>query len=92
MPIIMWLIGFIISGLVWRLLASIGFGLITAAFVLVVINDYLNRSLALMGQGLHPTAAALLGIVGADECISVMIGSISFVAVYKSLKLVFVRS
>lgn len=85
-------LGFIVSGLVWRLLASIGFGLATAAFVLVVINDYLNRSLALMGQGLHPTAASLLGIVGADDCISVMIGSISFVAVYKSLKLIFVRS
>ena len=85
-------LGFVISGLVWRVLASIGFGLVTAAFINHVINDYLNRSLNLMNSSLPPDAAALLGIVGADDCISVMIGGIVFVATYKSLKIVFVRS
>lgn len=85
-------IGFVISGLVWRILASIGFGLATAAFVNSVINDYMNRALTLMNGSLSADIAALLGIVGADDCISVMMGGLSFVAVYKSLKLIFVRS
>ncbi|AXH73446.1 MAG: DUF2523 domain-containing protein [Inoviridae sp.] len=85
-------LGFVISGLVWRVLASIGFGLATAAFVNNVINDYMNRALALMQGSLSADIAALLGLVGADDCISVMMGGLSFVAVYKSLKLIFVRS
>lgn len=85
-------IGFIVSGLVWRLLASIGFGLATAAFVNNVIEDYINRSLMLMKGSISADVSALLGIVGADDCISVIMGGLSFVAVYKSLKLIFVRS
>lgn len=85
-------IGFVVSGLVWRLLASIGFGLATAAFVNNVINDYVNRALTLMNGSISADVAALLGIVGADDCLSVIMGGLSFVAVYKSLKLIFVRS
>ena len=85
-------LGFVVSGLVWRVLASIGFGLATAAFVNNVINDYMNRALSLMQGSLSADVAALLGIVGADDCISVIMGGLSFVAVYKSLKLIFVRS
>lgn len=85
-------IGFVVSGLVWRLLASIGFGLATAAFVNNVINDYVNRALTLMNGSVSADVAALLGIVGADDCLSVIMGGLSFVAVYKSLKLIFVRN
>lgn len=85
-------IGFVVSGLVWRLLASIGFGLATAAFVNNVINDYVNRALTLMNGSISADVAALLGIVGADDCLSVIMGGLSFVAVYKSLKLIFVRN
>lgn len=85
-------IGFVVSGLVWRVLASIGFGLVTAAFVNDVVNDYMNRALTLMSGSIPADVAALLGIVGADDCISVIIGGLSFVATYKSLKLIFVRS
>lgn len=85
-------IGFVVSGLVWRLLASIGFGLATAAFVNNVIDDYVNRALNLMNRSMSADVAALLGIVGADDCLSVIMGGLSFVAVYKSLKLIFVRN
>lgn len=85
-------IGFVVSGLVWRLLASIGFGLATAAFVNNVIDDYVNRALNLMNGSISADVAALLGIVGADDCLSVIMGGLSFVAVYKSLKLIFVRN
>lgn len=63
-------IGFVVSGLVWRLLASIGFGLATAAFVNNVIDDYVNRALNLMNGSMSADVAALLGIVGADDCLS----------------------
>lgn len=85
-------LGFVVSGLAWRILASIGFGLTTAYFVNDVISDYLNKSLRLMNGALPPDIAALLGMVGADDCLSVMCGGITFIAVYKSLKLMFVRS
>lgn len=85
-------LGFIVSGLVWRILASIGFGLATAAFINHIINDYLNRALVLMNGSMSADVAALLGIVGADDCISVIIGGLVFIATYKSLKLIFVRS
>lgn len=85
-------LGFIISGLVWRILASIGFGLATAAFVNNITNDYINRALVLMNGSMSADVAALLGIVGADDCLSVIMGGLSFIAVYKSLKLIFVRS
>lgn len=92
MPVLIALFGFIVSGLVWRLVASIGFGIFTAAFIYNVTNDYLNKSLSLMNQGMNPTAASLLGIVGADDCISVMIGGLVFISIYKSLKMIFVRN
>lgn len=85
-------LGFVISGLVWRILASIGFGLMTAAFVRDISNDYINRALNLMKGSMSADVAALLGIVGADDCLSVIMGGLSFVAVYKSLKLIFVRN
>lgn len=84
--------GFVVSGLVWRILASIGFGIATAAFINVVINDYINKALQLMSGSVSADVAALLGIVGADDCLSVMIGGLVFVATYKSLKIIFVRS
>lgn len=85
-------IGFIVSGLVWRILASIGFGIATAAFVRNVTNDYINRALTLMNGSISADVAALLGIVGADDCLSVIMGALSFIAVYKSLKIIFVRN
>lgn len=91
MPIVVAVIGFVISGLVWRILASIGFGLGTAYFVRGVVSDYLNKALNLMNSSVSSDVAALLGMVGADDCISVMMGGLVFIAVYKSLKLMFVR-
>lgn len=92
MPIaIISIISFIVSGLIFRLLASIGFGLGTAYFINQVINDYLTRSINLMGTALPPETSAFLNIIGADHCISVMMGGLTFVAVYKSLKLILVR-
>lgn len=92
MPILIAVAGFLISGLVWRLLASIGFGLATAYFVRNVIGDYLNKALNLMNSAVPADVAALLGMVGADDCLSVMMGGVTFIAVYKSLKIIFVRS
>lgn len=85
-------LGAVVSGLLWRILASIGFGLATAAFVNDITNDYINRALNLMQGSMSADVAALLGIVGADDCLSVIMGGLSFIAVYKSLKLIFVRS
>lgn len=84
-------IGFIVSGLLWRVLASIGFGLATAHFINQVIDDYLSRSINQMTGVLPPSTSAFLNLIGADDCISVMIGGLTFVATYKSLKLIFIR-
>lgn len=92
MPLLVGLVGFVISGLVWRLLASVGLGIITASFVNNVTTDYLNKSLSLMNSAISPDVAALLGMVGADDCLSVICGGITFISVYKSLKIIFVRS
>lgn len=84
-------LGFIVSGLVWRLLASIGFGLMTANFINKIIDDYLVRSITQMNTALHPDVSAYLNIARVDDCISIMLGSLVFVSTYKSLKLIFVR-
>lgn len=84
-------LGFVLSGVVWRLLASIGFGLFTAGFINKIVDDYLVRSITQMNTALHPDVSAYLNIAKVDECISVMIGSFVFVGTYKSLKLIFVR-
>lgn len=83
--------GYIISGLIFRLLASIGFGLATATFINELIHQYLSKSMAQMNTALDADVAAYLNLLRADDCISIIVGSISFVATYKSLKLIFVR-
>lgn len=82
---------FILSGLIFRLLASVGFGLGTAYFINSIVNDYLTRSIESMNTALPPETSAFLNIIGADEALSVMIGAVSFIASYKALKLIFVR-
>lgn len=82
--------GFIVSGLIFRLLASIGFTLITAGFINGVVNDYIHRGLSVLG-GLSSDITGILGIVKADEQLSVWINALLFIATYKSLKLIFVR-
>lgn len=84
-------IGFVVSGLVWRLLASIGFGLMTAGFINKIVDAYLVRSITEMNTALHPDVSAYLNIARVDDCISIMLGSLVFVGTYKSLKLIFVR-
>lgn len=91
MPAILAVIaGYIVSGLVWRLLASIGFTLVTAGFINGVVNDYIHRGLSVLG-GLSEDVTGILGIVKADEQLSVWINALLFIATYKSLKLIFVR-
>lgn len=93
MPVaIIAIISFVLSGLVFRVLASIGFSLATAYFVNQIIDDYLVKSINSMSSALRPDVSALLNLIGADEAISIMIGGLSFVAMYKSLKFVFVRN
>ena len=82
--------GFIVSGLIFRLLASIGVTLITAGFINGVVNDYIHRGLSVLG-GLSSDITGILGIVKADEQLSVWINALLFIATYKSLKLIFVR-
>lgn len=84
-------IGFIVSGLVWRILASIGFGLMTAQFINKIVDDYLTRSITQMNTALHPDVSAYLNIARVDDALSIMLGSLVFVGTYKSLKLIFVR-
>lgn len=84
-------IGFVLSGLVFRVLASIGFGLGTAYVINKIIDDYLVRSINMMGTGLPADVSAFLNLVGADDALSVMIGGVAFVATWKSLKLILVR-
>ncbi len=93
MPVaIIAIISFVLSGLVFRVLASIGFSLATAYFVNQIIDDYLVKSINSMSSALRPDVSAFLNLIGADEAISIMIGGLSFVAMYKSLKFVFVRN
>lgn len=82
--------GFIISGLIFRLLTSIGFTLVTAGFINGVVNDYLNRGLSMLGS-LSSDITGILGILRVDEQISVWINALLFVSTYKSLKFIFVR-
>lgn len=91
MPAILAVIaGYIVSGLVWRLLASIGFTLVTASFINGVVNDYIYRGLSVLG-GLSSDITGILGIVKADEQLSIWINALLFITTYKSLKLIFVR-
>lgn len=92
MPVMLiYVIGSVLSGLVFRVLASISFGLGTAYFINKVINDYLVRSINMMGTALPADVSAFLNLIGADDALSVMIGSVAFVATWKSLKLIFIR-
>ena len=57
----------VVSGLVWRVLASIGFGLATASFINHVIDAYLVRSITQMNTALHPDVSAYLNIARVDN-------------------------
>lgn len=83
--------GFVVSGLIFRLLASIGFSLATMAFISTVVNDYVNRALTGFSSSLPPLVLNLLGIAKADVVISLWINALIFVSTYKSLKFIFVR-
>lgn len=85
------LIIFIISGVIFRLLASIGFGLATQAFVGGVVDDYLQKGMKSMNALLSPQIAAYMHLARVDDCVSILMGAITFIATYKSLKLMFVR-
>lgn len=80
------IISFVVSGLIFRLLASIGFSLATAYFVNQIIDDYLVKSINSMSSALRPDVSAFLNIIGADDAISVMIGGLSFVAMCSYLR------
>lgn len=81
----------IASGIIFRLLASIGFGLGTASFIDDLIERYLQRSIHELGTALNPDIAAYLNLLRADDCLNAIFGTIAFIASYKSLKLIFVR-
>lgn len=83
---------FVVSGLIFRLLASIGFGLATQEFVGKVVDSYLQKGVKSLNSALSPEISAYLNIARVDDCISILIGTIAFIASYKSLKLIFVRS
>lgn len=83
--------GYIVSGLVWRLLASIGFSIITIGFINTVVNDYINRALDGFNTLMPPTILNLLGVAKVDVVISIWINALIFVSTYKSLKIIFVR-
>ena len=83
--------GYIVSGLVWRLLASIGFSIITIGFINTVVNDYINRALDGFNTSMPPTILNLLGVAKVDVVISIWINALIFVSTYKSLKFIFVR-
>lgn len=83
---------YIVSGLIFRLLGSIGFGLATATFVQQVASSYLVKSVNQMNTALDADIAAYLNLLRADDCLSIMFGTISFVATYKSLKIIFIRA
>ena len=89
-PLLARLAAFVVSGLIFRLLASIGFTLVTAGFINSVVNDYINRALNTLGS-LPSDVIGILGILRVDEMISLWINALLFVATYKSLKLIFVR-
>lgn len=63
------LIIFIISGVIFRLLASIGFGLATQAFVGGVVDDYLQKGMKSMNALLSPQIAAYMHLARVDSCI-----------------------
>lgn len=83
--------GVIASGLIFRLLASIGFALGTAYVINMIIDDYIVRSINNMNTSLPSEVSAFLNLIGADDALSVMIGGLTFVATWKSLKIIFVR-
>lgn len=89
--ILLRVIGFVLSGLVFRLLASIGFSLFTIGFLNSVVNDYVNRALLGFSSSLPPMVLNLLGVAKADFVISIWINALVFVSTYKSLKFMFVR-
>lgn len=83
--------GFIVSGLIFRLLASVGFTLISIGFINNIVNDYINRALTGFQTSMPPTILNLLGIAKIDVVISIWINALIFVSTYKSIKFIFVR-
>lgn len=83
--------GFIVSGLVFRLLASIGFSLATMTFISTVVNEYVNKSLQLLNYSLPSVVINLMGIAKLDIVLSLWINALIFITTYKSLKFIFIR-
>lgn len=84
------LFGYISSDLIIRLLSSIGVSLGVGLFIRSAMNDYINRALSELNGASH-TLLSFAGLLRLDDCLSIMIGGIVFVATWKSMKLSFFR-
>ena len=80
---------FILSDIGLKILSSLGLSIGTSLFVSSVIDGYINRAVSQLNQGFHSDVMAFANIARIDDCISIMIGGIVFVASYKSLKIFF---
>lgn len=89
--ILLKVLGFVVSGLVFRLLASVGLSLFSIGFINGVVNDYINRALQGFSVSLPPLVLNLLGVAKADVVISIWINALIFVSTYKSIKFIFIR-
>lgn len=84
-------LGYVVSGLVFRVLASISVSLFAAAYIRAKVNEYLDNAYVAANSAIPPDVSALLNLARADEVLSIITGAIMFAAFMKSLKLIFVR-
>lgn len=80
----------IVSGLVARLLFSVGIGLSAQYAVSESATHFINYAIASFNS--IGGFIGLFGLAGVDKSLSIFIGAVSFRATYNALKLVFFQN
>ena len=83
---------FIASDVVFRVLASLGLWVGVSSFISSIIDGYINKLLATFRAGsIMGDILAFANIAKLDDCLSICIGALLFVASYKSAKVIISR-
>ena len=84
-------LSYIASGLIFRMLTGLGLSVFTAYSLNTVFDNYITLAYQNM-NGFSPMIMAFIGLSGADQGISILVGALTFTIYLKSLSLIFTRS
>ncbi|MDC5516949.1 DUF2523 domain-containing protein [Acinetobacter baumannii] len=83
-------IAFAISGVVFRLLSSVGLSIFSMYAINDIFNEFIDQAYA-ASSGFSPTVLSLLALAGIDKCITILVGAMTFVVYLRSLSFIFGR-